>query len=106
MERGAITTHPEIIFFISVVETQARQAFLNTLMVDIINPLTALKVSEVLLAGSGIFGSKPPERKRKIAHESGSEKISRGPPRPMSTTQRTPFPNLSEHTSRNAKNLR
>jgi hypothetical protein len=39
------------------IETQARQAFLNTLTVDIINPLTALKVSEVLLAETGIFGS-------------------------------------------------
>ncbi len=38
-----------------VLETQARQAFLNTLIVDIINPLTALKASDELLAGLGIW---------------------------------------------------
>lgn len=30
----------------SVIETQARQAFLNTLTVDVINPLTTLKVNK------------------------------------------------------------
>jgi hypothetical protein len=78
---------------ISIVETQVRQAFLNTLIVDIINPLTALKVSEILFAGSRIFVSKPPKRKRKIAHESGSKKISRVPPLLMSSMLRTTFPN-------------
>lgn len=43
--------------FTSVLETQARQAFLNTLTIDIINPLTALKVSDGILAGLGIVGS-------------------------------------------------
>jgi hypothetical protein len=83
---------------ISVPETQARQAFLNTLTIDIINPLTALKVDDALLAGLGIPDSNPCKRKRKTAHESGSKKISRVPPQPMSSTQRTPYPNLSEHT--------
>jgi hypothetical protein len=101
-----VTTPQNDSNLISISETQARQAFLNTLIVEIINPLTALKVSEILLVGSGIFVSKLPKRKRKIAHESGSKKISRVPPRLMSSTLRIPSPNLSVHTSRNVKNSR
>jgi hypothetical protein len=89
-----------------VLETQAREAFLNTLTVDIINPLTTLKASDELLAGLGILGSNLFKRKRKTAHESGSKKISRVLPRPMPTLLRTPSPNSSGRTSRNAKNSR
>jgi hypothetical protein len=92
-EVRVVTTPQKDLNLISIVETQVRQAFLNTLIVDIINPLTALKVSEILFAGSSIFVSKLPKRRRKIARESGSKKISRVPPRHMSSTLRTPFPN-------------
>jgi hypothetical protein len=88
---------------ISDLETQARQAFLNTLTVDIINPLTALKVNDAFLAGLGILDSNLSKRKRKTAHESGSKKISRILPRPMRTMLRTPSPSSSGRTSRNAK---
>lgn len=89
--------------FISVLETQVRQAFLNTLTIDIINPLTALKVNDKLLAGLDILDSNLSKRKHKTAHESGSKKISRTPPRPMTTMLRTPSPSSSGRTSRNAK---
>jgi hypothetical protein len=88
---------------ISVLETQAREAFLNTLTIDIINPLTALKVSDALLAGLAILDSSLSKRKRKTAHENGSKKISRIPPRTMPTMLRTPSPSSSGRTSRNAK---
>lgn len=77
---------------ICVLETQARQAFLNTLTIDIINPLTALKVNDALLAGLGFLDSNLYKRKRKTARESGLKKISRIPPRPMPTMLRTPSP--------------
>lgn len=88
---------------ISVLETQARQAFLDTLTTDIINPLTALKVNDELLTGLDILDSNLSKRKRKTAHESGSKKISRILPRPMTIMLRTPFPSSSGRTSRNAK---
>jgi len=88
---------------ISVLETQARQAFLNTLTIDIINPLTALKVNDALFAGLGILDSNLSKRKRKTAHESGSKKISLIQPRPMPTMLRTPSPSSSGRTSGNAK---
>lgn len=91
---------------ISVPETQARQAFLNTLTIDIINPLTALKVGDALLAGLGILDSNLSKRKHKTAHESGLKKISKVRPRPMPTLQRAHFPSSSGRTSRNAKILR
>lgn len=73
---------------------------------DVINPLTALKVSAALLALSRISGSNLSKRKPRTAHESGSKKISRAPPRPMSSLPRTPSPSLSEHILKNVKNLR
>jgi hypothetical protein len=36
----------------SIAETQARQAFLNTLTLDVINPLTALKACQAPLTGT------------------------------------------------------
>ena len=88
---------------ISVLETHARQAFLITLTVDIINPLTELKVNDAFLAGLGTLDSYLSKRKRKTAHESGSKKISRVPPRPMRTMLRAPSPSSSGRTLRNAK---
>ena len=50
VERGAIQHGSrQDLRLTSVLETQARQAFLNTLTLDIINPLTALKVRDALL---------------------------------------------------------
>jgi hypothetical protein len=58
VERGTSQHHlQQDLKLISVLETQARQAFLNTLTVDIINPLTALKVNDAVLAGLGILDS-------------------------------------------------
>ena len=107
VERGAIQHDSwQDLRLTSVLETQARQAFLNTLTLDIINPLTALKVRYDILARLGILGSNLSERKRKTARESGSKKISKIPLRPIPTTPRTPSPSSSEHTSRNAKKPR
>ena len=85
-------------------ETRTRQAFMNTLIVDVINTLAALKVSQSHSQEAGSFPSI--HRILRNVRESTSRPIWRSLPQPTVTMQRTHSPSSSHHTLGNVRNMR
>ena len=85
----------------TITEASTREAFMNSLEVDVIKPLAALKASLKLLVGGGFTNIGTCERKQKIRLESGSRRISGTLPQITLITQRTRSQSSSKRTRRN-----